>query len=111
MIHFISIACLILDIKKHFLLYLKYFESKKYADLLRYWAQIYKAFGRVETRLTSHSRVARLAWTHLTIKIKTQLGSFYAEFESSRVELRVTRLTHEFRVLVPGLVERVYTWH
>jgi hypothetical protein len=38
------------------------------------------------------------------IKTKTRLGSFYTEFELSRVELRVTRLTREFRVLVPGLM-------
>jgi hypothetical protein len=38
-------------------------------------------------------------------KTKTRLGSFYTEFELSRVELRVTRLTREFRVLVPGLGE------
>jgi hypothetical protein len=37
-------------------------------------------------------------------KTKTRLGSFYTEFELSRVELRVTRLTREFRVLVPGLL-------
>jgi hypothetical protein len=54
--------------------------------------------------LASYSRVARLAWTRLTTKTKIRgLGSFYTEFESSRVELRVTYLTREFWVLVPRL--------
>jgi hypothetical protein len=46
---------------------------------------------------------ARLAWTRLTTKFKTRLGSLYTEFESSRVKSRVTRLAREFRVLIPAL--------
>jgi hypothetical protein len=36
-------------------------------------------------------------------KWNSRLGSFYTEFESSQVELRATRLTHEFWVLVTRL--------
>ena len=36
-------------------------------------------------------------------KNETRLDSLYTEFESRRVESRVTRLTREFRVIIPGL--------
>ena len=60
-------------------------------------------FYRVKRAKQVAQNSARLTRTRLPSKMKTRLSSFSNEFEPSRVKFRATRLTREFRVLIPTL--------
>ena len=74
------------------------FVSWVWARLLQFTSNVSQFLSELNELNELLAGSARLDRTRLVKNVQARLGSFISEFEPSRVESRLARLTREFRV-------------